>query len=347
MIRLTEAYIIGAIIAYLLGIFIVPLVIYFSKKAGLVDTPNERKIHSEPISRLGGISIWLCVMLTFLFLVLLSYYPKGVGLSGIVVGGSLMFLLGLVDDIYNLNAKFKLFIQIAIATMVILLGVRMEVLYNPFGPEIQLSNVVSYIISLFWIVGISNATNFIDGVDGLAGSVIAIACAAIGIISLVVIPSSPISALVAFILMGAMLAFLTFNYNPAKIFMGDSGALFAGFMLATLSISGVMKDGSSFMYLPLLILIVPILDVAYSSIRRIMKGSSPFVADSEHLHHKLLHSGHSQNQAVLILSSVAMTAAILAIAIAGSLSKYYLFAIVLVGILILLSIVSKSIKKNS
>lgn len=347
MIKLAQAHIIGAIIAYLLGIFVVPLVIYYSKKAGLVDRPNERKIHSEPISRLGGVAIWLCVMLTFLFLVLLSYYPKGVGLSGIVVGGSLMFLLGLIDDIFNLNAKFKLFIQIAIATMVILLGVRIDVLYNPFGPEVQLGLIFSYIISLLWIVGISNATNFIDGVDGLAGSVVTIACGAIGIISIVIIPSSPISALVAFILMGAMLAFLTFNYNPAKIFMGDSGALFAGFMLATLSISGIMKNGSSLMYLPLLILIVPILDVAYSSIRRIMKGSSPFVADSEHIHHKLLHSGHSQNHAVIILSSVAMLAAVLAIFIAGSFSKYFMFAIVLVGILILLSIVSKLIKKNS
>ncbi|GBF23117.1 UDP-GlcNAc:undecaprenyl-phosphate GlcNAc-1-phosphate transferase [Candidatus Gastranaerophilus sp. (ex Termes propinquus)] len=347
MIQLTQAHIIGAIIAYLLGIFTVPLVIYFSRKAGLTDKPNARKIHSEPISRLGGVAIWLCVMLTFLFLVLLSYYPKGVGLSGIVVGGSLMFLLGLVDDVLTLGAKFKLVIQVAIATMVILLGVRIDALYNPFGAEIQLGLVSSYILSLLWIVGVSNAINFIDGIDGLAGSVVAIACGAIGVISLVIIPSSPISALVAFILMGAVFAFLTFNYSPAKIFMGDSGALFAGFMLATLSISGIMKAGSALMYLPLLILIVPILDVAYSIVRRTMKGSSPFVADSEHIHHKLLHSGHSQNHTVIILATVAMLAAILAIIIAGSFSKYYMFAVVLVGILILLSVVSRLIKKNS
>jgi UDP-GlcNAc:undecaprenyl-phosphate GlcNAc-1-phosphate transferase len=346
MIQLTEAHIIGAIIAFLSGIFVVPVVIYFSKKAGLCDMPNERKIHSEPTSRLGGVAIWLCVMLTFLLLVLLSYYPTGVGLSGIIIGGSLMFLLGLVDDIFNLDAKFKLFVQVAIATMVILLGVRIEVLFNPFGAEIELGLIFSYIISLLWIVGVTNATNFIDGIDGLAGSVGAIACCAIGVVSLVISPLSPISALVAFILMGAMLAFLTFNYNPAKIFMGDSGALFVGFMLATLSITGIMKSGTLLMYLPFIILAVPILDVAFSSIRRIMKGSSPFVADAEHIHHKLLHGGLSQNQTVLILSSVAMTAAILAIAIAGSLNRYFLVAIVLVGILILLSIVSKSIKKN-
>ncbi|MDO5437959.1 MAG: MraY family glycosyltransferase, partial [bacterium] len=159
-------------------------------------------------------------------------------------------------------------------------------------------------------------------------------------------PSSPISALVAIILLGAMLAFLTFNYNPAKIFMGDSGALFAGFMLSTLSITGIMSTGTPMMYLPFLILAIPILDVAYSSIRRISKGKSPFVADSEHIHHKLLHHGFSQDLAVLTLSSVSMVCAIVAIITTGFLNKYFIFAIALVFVLFLLNAVSKTIKKN-
>jgi len=346
MIKLTQAQITGAIIAYLLGVFIVPIVIYFSDKAGLVDVPNERKIHHGKISRLGGVAIWLSVMLTFLSLVLLSYYPSGQGLSGIIAGGSLMFLLGLVDDIFCLDAKFKLFIQIAIASIVIILGVRIENIYVPFSNPIELG-FWSYPISLLWIVGISNAINFIDGIDGLAGSVVTISSCAIGIISMVVAPSSPISALVAFILLGAMLSFLTYNYNPAKIFMGDSGALYAGFLLATLSITGITKTSSALMYLPLLILAVPMLDVAYSSIRRILKGQSPFVADSEHIHHKLLHAGLSQDVAVLILASISFACAIIAILIAGSLSKYYIFAVVVVIILFILNIVSKSIKKRA
>ena len=118
MIKLSQAHVLGTIIAFLLGIFIVPCVMYFSAKKGLVDVPNERKIHHGKISRLGGVAIWFSVMLTFLFLVLLSYYPKGQGLSAIIVGGSLMFLMGLIDDVYCLNAKFKLFIQVAIATIV-------------------------------------------------------------------------------------------------------------------------------------------------------------------------------------------------------------------------------------
>lgn len=347
MIKLTEAHILGTIIAYLLGIFIVPLVIYFSKKAGLVDVPNERKIHHGAISRLGGVAIWLSVMLTFLFLVLLSYYPNGVGLSGIIVGGSLMFLLGLIDDIYCLNAKFKLFIQIAIATMVILLGIRIDELYIPWMNSSMDLGLWAYPISLLWIVGISNATNFIDGVDGLAGSIVTIGCIAIGIVSFVVTPPSPICALVAFILMGAMLAFLTFNFNPAKVFMGDSGALYAGFLLATLSIVGIMKNsGSAVMYLPFLILAVPILDVAFSSIRRIIKGSSPFVADSEHIHHKLLHHGCSQDKVVLILATFAMGCAIVSILIAGQFSKYFINAVLLVAVLLILNMISKTIKKT-
>lgn len=345
MIKLTQAHVLGVIIAFLLGIFIVPIVIYFSKKAGLVDKPDERKIHSGEISRLGGIAIWVSVMLTFSLLILLSYYPKGVGLSGIIVGGSLMFLLGLIDDIFTLNAKFKLIIQVLIATMVILLGVRIDLIHLPILGQVNLG-LFSYPVSLLWIVGISNALNFIDGIDGLAGSVTTIACCAIGVVSLAISPSSPISALVAFILMGSMFAFLMFNYNPAKIFMGDSGALYAGFMLATLSITGIMKSSPQLMYLPLLILLIPILDVAFSSTRRIMKGSSPFVADSEHIHHNLLHVGFSQDKVVLSLSSIGMACAILAIAIAGSLSRYFLFACGLIVSLLLLSVASKLIKKE-
>ena len=346
MIKLSQAHVLGMIIAYLLGIFIVPLVIYYSKKNNLVDIPNERKIHHGAIPRLGGIAIWLSVMLTFLFLVLLSYYPKGQGLSAIITGGSLMFLMGLIDDIYGLNAKFKLFIQVAIATIVILLGIRIEVLFNPFGSNIDLG-LMSYPITLLWIVGITNAINFIDGVDGLAGSIVSISSFTIGIISLVLAPAVLITPLIAVILTGAMLAFLTFNFNPAKIFMGDSGALYAGFLLATLSVIGVSKPALGIsMYLPIIILAVPVLDVVYSSTRRILKGQSPFVADSEHIHHKLLHAGYSQDRLVFLLASFSMICSLLSIFLVTTKSKFIIIALGLVGVLIVLNIVSKVIKKQ-
>lgn len=345
IIKLQEAHIIGAIISYLLGVFIVPLVIAYSKKQGLIDEPNERKIHNRPISRLGGIAIWLSTMLTFLFLVFLSYYPYGSLLSGILLGSSLMFMLGLVDDIYTLNAKFKLFIQIAIATLVYLLGVKIDSIINPFGGTIQLGNHLSYIITILWIVGISNAVNFIDGIDGLAGSVITINSITLGIIAVAMVPPNPISALIAFILAGSMLAFLTYNFNPAKIFMGDSGALFSGFLLATLSITGVMKAAALAIILPFVVLAVPIIDITYASLRRISKGKSPFVADAEHIHHKLLKAGFSQNMTVAILTSVAVVAGALACSFVGSIKHYVMYIIALIMIMFILSFISLLTKK--
>ena len=339
MIKLTQAHIIGAFISYLLGVFIVPFVIDWSQKEGLVDLPGERKIHKAPISRLGGIAIWLSTMLTFLFLVLLSYYPYGSLLSGILLGGSLMFLLGLIDDIYNLDAKFKLIVQLSIATIVYLLGVKIDTLFNPFGSAINLG-ILSYPITILWIVGVTNAVNFIDGVDGLAGSVITVNSIALALVAAAMTPAQPITALIAFILAGSMLAFLTFNFNPAKIFMGDSGALFSGFLLATLSIAGVMKGATLAILLPFLVLAVPIMDITYSSLRRIMKGKSPFVADAEHIHHKLLKAGFSQKKTVAILTSVAVVGGAIATYFTGILKHYFIYIAILISIMIFLSIIS-------
>lgn len=322
-----QVHIIGAIISLILGVFIVPLVIAYSKKEGLVDVPNERKIHKIPVSRLGGVAIWSSTMLTFLLLVVLSYYPYGSLLSGILLGGSLMFLLGLIDDVYNLNAKFKLFIQIAIVTIVYLLGVKIDTIINPFGGVIELG-WFSYPITLLWIVGICNAVNFIDGVDGLAGSVITVNSITLAIVAVSMTPANSISALIAFILAGSMLAFLAYNFNPAKIFMGDSGALFAGFLLASLSITGVMKTATLAIFLPFVVLAVPIMDITFSSLRRILKGKSPFVADSEHIHHKLLKAGFSQNKTVAILTLVAIVGGAIATALVGSIGHYIILSLI-------------------
>ena len=337
LIKLTHAHVIGTVIAYLIGVCLVPLVISFSKKEGLVDLPNERKIHTKPISRIGGVAIWASTMLTFLCLVFMSYYPYGSLLSGILLGGSLMFLLGLVDDIYNLNAKFKLFLQISIATLVYLLGVQINNV--PFIGDL---GIFSYPITLLWIVGISNALNFIDGVDGLAGSVVTI-----NAVTLAITPPNPISALIGFILAGSMLAFLTYNFNPAKIFMGDSGALFSGFLLATISITGVMKAATLAILLPFLVLAVPIMDITFSSLRRIAKGKSPFVADAEHIHHKLLHAGFSQKKTVVILTSVAIIAGALASLFMGSqtIKHYFVYILVIVVIMLLLNFIKVLTKK--
>ena len=337
ILQLSDAHIIGAVISFLLSIFIVPAVIYFSKKKGLVDNPGERKIHDHPVPRLGGVAVWLSTMLTFLFLVFLSYYPYGSLLSGILLGSSLMFLLGLIDDIYCLDAKFKLFIQLAIATIVYCLGIRIDDVYLPFGTSFHLG-FLSWFVTTAWIVGVSNAVNFIDGIDGLAGSVISISAVTLGLIAAGMSSTGIVSPLIAFILAGAMLAFLTYNFNPAKIFMGDSGALFSGFLLATLSITGVMQSHSVFMWIPVLVLSVPVVDITFASVRRILKGKSPFVADAEHIHHRLLKAGLSQNKTVLILSGVAVISGIVSVLLVNdSIIKYFIYAMVLVALMLFLN----------
>jgi len=255
-----------------------------------------------------------------------------------------MFLLGLIDDVYTLDAKFKLFIQVAIVTLVYLLGVKITTIINPFGGTIQLG-AFSYIITLLWIVGISNAVNFIDGVDGLAGSVITVNSITLAIIAVAMVPPNPISALIGFILAGSTLAFLTYNFNPAKIFMGDSGALFAGFLLASLSITGVMKGAALAIILPFVVLAVPIIDITYASLRRISKGKSPFVADAEHIHHKLLKAGFSQKKTVAILTSIAIVAGAIASYFVGSIKHYVIYIIILVFIMIALNIAKVLTKK--
>ncbi len=343
LVQLSEANIIGTIIAFILGLFIVPYVISFSEKKGLMDLPNARKIHSHPIPRLGGVSIWVCTILSFLALIILSYYPYRSLLSGLLLGSTLMFLLGLIDDIYCLEAKFKFIIQITIASIVFFLGVKITNVYLPFAGIIHINPILSYLGTIAWITGISNAVNFIDGVDGLAGSVITVSSVSLGLMAISLVPSDGVSSLIAFILAGSMLGFLTYNFHPAKIFMGDSGALFAGFLLATLSIMYQMKTFDAKMYVPLLILAVPIMDISFSSLRRIIKGISPFVADSEHIHHKLLKLGLSQNKAVLVMVIFSIFMGWLATNIAASdTTKYFFYAVIISIVMIILNRYAKT-----
>lgn len=327
------AHIIGFFIAFVLALIIVPIVKSICLKKGFVDIPNERKVHIKPIPRLGGVAIWLSTVLTFIILVLINWnYPYGNGLSGILVGGSIMFLLGLVDDIYDLSPKFKLIIQVGAALIAFLLGVRIEILFNPFGEAFSLG-ILSLPITLIWLVGLSNAMNFIDGVDGLAAGVSTICAATLCIVA--IYTHQPISALVAAILAGSMMGFLVFNLHPARIFMGDSGALLAGFTLAGLSVTGVLKSLTVTMLLPILILVVPILDISYSVFRRVMKGANPLKADSEHIHHKLLKAGFSHNRIAIILYLVCAGAGSIATILVGA-ERVYMNILAVVFVLMLL-----------
>ena len=291
------------------------MVISYSKKEGLVDVPNERKIHTKPISRIGGVAIWASTMLTFLCLVLMSYYPYGKLMSGILLGSSLMFLLGLIDDVYGLGAKFKLLIQVSIATIVYMLGVQINTI--PFL-NLDLAWWLSYPITLLWIVGISNAVNFIDGVDGLAGSVVTVNALTLAILAITLSPPNPISALIGFILAGSMLAFLTFNFNPAKIFMGDSGSMFLGYIIAVIALLGFKNVTLTTLLAPICLLAIPIMDTAFAILRRIINKKPISEPDKQHLHHQLLNLNLSHRNVVLVIY-------VLDILFAGAMLTYMLY----------------------
>lgn len=334
------AHIHGFVIAFILALFIVPAVRRVCLNKGLVDIPNDRKVHKNPIPRLGGVAIWLCTVLTFVILVFINWdYPYGNGLSGILVGGSIMFLLGLVDDLYDLSPKFKLAVQIGAALIAFLLGVKIDVLYNPFGGTFHLG-LFSLPVTLIWLVGISNAMNFIDGVDGLAGGVSTICAVTLAVVA--IYTNQPISAVLASILAGSMMGFLVFNFHPARIFMGDSGALFSGFALAGLSVAGVLKSLTATMLLPILILVVPILDISFSVLRRLLKGSNPMKADAEHIHHKLLQAGFSHNRTAAVLYIVCAGAGAVAAILVGAQRLYITILVIVFLLMILLSMLARS-----
>ncbi len=302
----------------------------FCIKKGYYDQPNERKVHTKPVPRLGGTAIWICTVLAFIIITLINReYPGGNCLSGIIIGGSLMFLLGLVDDLYDLPPGPKLFIQIGAALIAFLLGVKIEIISNPFGEPIVLG-LLSLPLTLIWLVGITNAVNFIDGIDGLAGGIVTIIAVTLGVVA--IFTNQPASALIAALLAGSMMGFLLFNFYPARIFMGDSGALFSGFVLAGLSVTGVIKSVAVSVLLPVLIFSVPLIDMSFSVTRRLMRGKNPLKADGDHIHHKLLKVGLSQNRAVAVLYLICVTSGAIAAIMVGAF-HFYLFFIIFIFLL--------------
>lgn len=275
-----------------------------------MDEPGERKIHKNPVPRFGGVGIWLAFMTAFAVLALIFWeYPHGNGLAGVLAGGTLIFLLGVLDDRFNISPYIKLAWQILAAVAAFYLGVEINVLDLPESKLLVL-NSMSLPVTVLWLVGISNAMNFIDGVDGLAGGVAVISAITLAVVA--VFTNQPIAAVMAAILAGASLGFLVYNFFPARIFMGDSGSLFCGFVLASIAVTGVLKTQVAVMLVPMVILTVPILDVVFSTLRRVFKGKNPFIADAEHIHHRLLHAGFSQVRIVAMLYGACIIAGMVA-----------------------------------
>ena len=287
------------VIAAVVSCAATPLVKVLSVKVGAVDVPKDaRRMHDHPIPRMGGLAIFFGFVAAMLLMVQLDTAKKGMLLGAVII-----VVLGIFDDIYALPAKPKFLVQIAAALIAVMAGNRIEVLSNPNifseNPVWQLG-VLSIPITVIWIVAITNAVNLIDGLDGLADGVSAISATTVLVIALMA--SELQVAIVMAALVGACVGFMPYNLNPAKMFMGDTGATFLGYILATMSIQGLFKFYAVISFaVPFLILGLPIFDTAFAFIRRIAHGQSPMHADRGHIHHRLIDMGLNQKQAVATL----------------------------------------------
>jgi UDP-GlcNAc:undecaprenyl-phosphate GlcNAc-1-phosphate transferase len=288
-----------------------PLIRRYALRRGIVDRPSEpRKIHTHPIAYLGGLAIFA----GFLLAVVL-FMPLSRQLAALVAGCGILVLIGVVDDIRGLSPWTKLIFQFVAAGVALAGGIGITYLTNPLGGTIDLTygrvafvvggwqfhiTPIANLVSLLWMVGLANTINFLDGLDGLASGVSGIAAFTVFLLSVGPRVNQPLVALLAIILAGAAFGFLPYHFYPARIFMGDSGALFLGLCLAMLAIYSGAKLATA-----ALVLGFPIIDALWAATRRLARGTSPFRADRQHFHHLLLDAGLSQRQAVLTLYTVA------------------------------------------
>ncbi len=297
-----------------------PLVRRVAFKVGAVVAPDERRVHERPTATLGGTAMFLSFLAAFAVASRLDSFEQVFTRSseplGVVVGASVIFLVGAVDDLRPVSAPAKLAGQVLAGSSLYLLGVTLFFVRVPFGGVWGLSPDIIPMIAVFWVVMMANAINVIDGLDGLAAGIVAIAAGAFYLYSQELLDAGLIASsnggpLIALVALGCCLGFLPHNFHPARIFMGDSGALFLGLLMAasTMSVGGRVVDqfsGQVFfffapMLIPLVVLGVPLFDSAWAAIRRARSGAPVTQADKNHLHHRLMRLGHGHRRSVLIL----------------------------------------------
>jgi UDP-GlcNAc:undecaprenyl-phosphate GlcNAc-1-phosphate transferase len=286
-------------VSFLIALILTPVVRNLAVKMGAVDVPKDsRRMHDHPIPRMGGLAIFFGFLLsTLIFVPLTTQY------RGMLLGAVIIVVLGIFDDIYDLNAKLKLVVQIVAAAVAVGAG---NVITDISNPNIFSSNPYWHLgwlgipVTVLWIVAMTNAVNLIDGLDGLACGVSSISSLTLLVIALLL--GEPYVALLVAALVGGCLGFLPYNMNPAKIFMGDTGSTFLGYVLAVISIQGLFKMYTLISFVvPFLLFGLPIFDTCFAFIRRIAHGQSPMHADRSHVHHRLIDMGFSQKQAVAVL----------------------------------------------
>ena len=292
-------------LAFVVSFLMTPVAKWIAPKIGAMDIPKDnRRMHTKAMPRFGGMAIYLGTMCSIL------YFLRGnENLQAIITGGTLIYAVGVLDDLTDLNAKVKFALQAGIATLMYFMGLRIEFITNYFGGggHWQFGTVMCFIFTVLWIVGITNTINLIDGLDGLASGVAAIAALSIAYVAY--IHGDRYGMMIVCIgmmaLAGGSLGFLPYNFYPAKLFMGDSGSLFLGFMIAIFSVISPLKRSTLLaVIVPVLVLGLPIFDTLLAIVRRVLSGKPIMSPDKEHLHHRLMKSGYGQRRAVLMIYGI-------------------------------------------
>ena len=342
------------LIAFIITYTITPLIAERAERLDLCTRNEEREegIKSKAIPRLGGIAILISIIITIIFYLAVfgTYTPHGIkhlDLEAISVGTLIIFFIGLLDDIKPINPLIKLISQIIAATTVWVMGIRIEFLANPLhyfdssqASAFDLNSLYSLLITVSFIVAITNAINLIDGIDGLAVGVCMIASIASWAINLSPLLDQAAGAILAATMAGACFAFLRYNFNPARIFLGDNGSYLLGFALACISCIGLTKKVTVAVLSPifLLIFLVPLFDILYAVFRRASKNQPIMKADLEHIHHQLLAKGLSEKQINYLIYFITFLGGLIGTSILGfDIATEYLiicFLILITGILL-------------
>ena len=297
----------------LLAVMITPVVIWLAHKLNILDFLHVRKVHAKPIPRIGGVAVFIsatALVMTVLFLnnsIGEKFRAIHVQVIALLAAGTFIFLVGLIDDLHGVRARYKLLAQILAAVVMCLAGVKIESLNvaNLFTINFYW---LSFPVTIFWIISITNAVNLIDGLDGLAVGISAVACAMIAVFAFTT--GNPLMVVFMLALLGSLSGFLLFNFNPARIFMGDCGSMFLGFVMASTSIMCVVKSGTVIaLALPALALGLPIFDTLFSMLRRYLGRWGIMSPDRGHLHHRLLDMGLRHRHVVLIMYAITILAA--------------------------------------
>lgn len=318
----------STLVAFLLSLALTPVGGAIARRFGLMDVPGGRRRHPEPIPRIGGLGIAGAFGLTIFAFWLIDRFnghpfliPQEVRTPRFTLtalAAMLGLAVGLLDDAFDLRARWQMLGYLLIAGVIVAAGIRVDFINDPRGDGlITLAMPLAVGFTVFWIVGMNNALNFIDGLDGLAAGVAGIAAMTLGATALLPSVNEPFVAWMNFTLAGAIFGFLVFNFHPAKVFLGTTGVAFVGTMLAVLSIFGTAKLAAA-----LLVLGVPIIDTFYVILRRLVNGQAPFNPDRGHFHHKLLDVGLSHRQAVLLIYAITLGLGALAFVSSGRAQVY-------------------------